>query len=355
MERVSPMIEKLLRDHDLTDDELRALLETDEYDLHLSQAANEVRRDVYGTDVYIRGIIEFSNYCRNDCYYCGIRRGNETVGRYRLSPEEILACCDVGYESGFRTFVLQSGEDPYYTDSLMCGIVSKIKERRPDCAVTLSVGERPRESCQALFDAGADRYLLRHETSNERHYRSLHPADMSLENRKKCLWALKEIGYEVGSGFMVGSPYQTTGNIVEDLRFLQELRPAMIGIGPYISHKDTPFKNFKSGGLKLCLRLISILRLLFPHALIPATTALGTIAPDGREQGLLAGANVVMPNLSPMNTRKLYALYDDKICIGEDAVKCGRCIAGRVEWAGYRIVVGRGDAKPETSSISNGR
>jgi biotin synthase len=296
-------------------------------------------------DVYVRGIIEFTNYCGNDCYYCGIRRSNAKVARYRLSLEEILSCCRAGYDLGFRTFVLQGGEDPCCTDDLMCEIVSELRRKYDDCAITLSVGERSRESYRALFDAGAHRYLLRHETANDEHYRMLHPDSMSLENRKNCLWNLKDIGYQVGSGFMVGSPGQTLTHIVEDLRFLQKLRPAMIGIGPYIRHRDTPFGNCKDGDLKLCLRLIAVLRLMFPYALIPATTALGTIAPDGRERGLLAGANVVMPNLSPTDVRQFYKLYDGKICLNEEAAECRRCIANRVGLAGYRIVVQRGDVR----------
>ena len=339
------MIEQLSRNHDLSDSELSALLETAEYDEILFQAADKVRREVYGTDVYIRGLIEISSYCKNDCYYCGIRRGNEKAGRYRLREDEILSCCEAGYSLGFRTFVLQGGEDSYYTDDMLCGIVAKIKSKYPDCAVTLSLGEKPYESYKSYFDAGADRYLLRHETANEEHYRMLHPDNMRIENRKNCLWNLKEIGYQVGSGFMVGSPYKTTGNLVEDIRFLQELKPAMIGIGPYIAHQDTPFARFKSGSLDLTLRLIAILRLMFPYALISSTTALGTIAPNGRELGLRAGANVVMPNLSPVSVRSLYKLYDNKICTGEDAAECRECLERRVESAGYRIAVHRGDMK----------
>jgi biotin synthase len=337
------MIEKLLQDQNLTDDELKVLLGTDAYDFHLLRAADKVRRQFYGVDVYIRGLIELSNFCKNNCYYCGIRRDNAGVARYRLSEQEILSCCENGYELGFRTFVLQGGEDPHYTDDLMCEIVSKIRVRYDDCAITLSLGERSYESYKNLFDAGADRYLLRHETASEEHYRLLHPDSMSLENRKNCLWNLKDIGYQVGSGFMVGSPFQSVDHLVEDIRFLQDLKPDMIGIGPYIAHRDTPFRNYPNGDLKLCLRLVALLRLMFPWALIPSTTALGTIAPDGRERGLLAGANVVMPNLSPTTVRKLYTLYDNKICIGEEAAECRKCIAARVEQAGYRVVVQRGD------------
>ncbi len=337
------LITRLETDKNLTDSELRALLETDAHDDELREAADRVRRSVYGEDVYIRGLIEFTNCCKNDCYYCGIRRSNKNAERYRLSREEILECCAEGYDLGFRTFVLQGGEDPHYSDELICRIVSDIRKNYPDCAITLSIGEKSREGYKAYFDAGADRYLLRHETADAEHYSRLHPASMSLDNRKRCLFDLKEIGYQVGSGFMVGSPYQTTDNLISDLKFLKQLGPHMIGIGPYITHADTPFKEFKSGSLELCLRLISILRLMFPEALIPATTALGTIHPLGREMGLKAGANVVMPNLSPVSVRKKYELYENKICTGEEAAECRGCLERRVEAAGYRVVTDRGD------------
>ena len=316
---------------------------TEEGDALLFAAADRVRRGIYKDTVYIRGLIEFTNYCRNNCYYCGIRRDNRNAERYRLSKEDILSCCEEGYGLGFRTFVLQGGEDPYYTDALICDIVSEIRSRFADCAITLSIGEKSRESYKAFFDAGANRYLLRHETADEAHYRMLHPDSMSLANRKRCLFDLKEIGYHVGSGFMVGSPYQTTENLIADLRFLQDLQPDMIGIGPYITHEDTSFASFENGSLSLTLRLISILRLMFPYALIPSTTALGTIDKKGRELGLQAGANVVMPNLSPVRVRKLYALYENKICTGEEAAQCVGCLERRVESAGYRIVTSIGN------------
>ncbi|GHV50833.1 hypothetical protein FACS1894216_03720 [Synergistales bacterium] len=341
------IIDKLRGEQDLSNDELTLLTETDAYDDELRAAADKVRREIYGDEVYIRGLIEFSNYCKNNCYYCGIRHGNSALARYRLGEEEIISCCDEGHGLGFRTFVLQSGEDPYYTDDMICRIVSRIKERHGDCAVTLSIGEKPYGSLKLFREAGADRYLLRHETADEDHYAKLHPSEMSLANRKECLWNLKRLGFQVGSGFMVGSPCQTTGNIVSDLRFLQELRPSMIGIGPYLTHKETPFAGQPSGDVKLCLRLIGILRLLFPYALIPATTALGTIAPDGRERGLSFGANIVMPNLSPVKVRKLYELYEDKICTGEEAAECRFCLDRRVQFAGYKIAVNRGDVKKD--------
>ena len=339
------LVDKLFETGDLSDDELKILIESDEFNEPLAEAADIRRRENYGDKVYIRGLIEFTNYCRNNCYYCRIRRDNKKAERYRLTKDEILLCCDEGYRLGFRTFVMQGGEDPYYSDEMICDIVSKIKSRYPDCAVTLSIGEKPRESYQAFFDAGADRYLLRHETADPEHYGKLHPEAMSLENRKRCLFDLKEIGYQVGSGFMVGSPYQTTENLISDLRFLQKLKPDMIGIGPYITHADTPFAEFKSGDVMLTLRLVSILRLMFPYALIPSTTALGTVHPQGRELGLKAGANVVMPNLSPVSVRKLYSLYENKICTGEEAAQCRGCLERRVESAGYKIVTDIGNVK----------
>ena len=344
---IEALVQALANNRDLTDAEFRRLLETDAADAALFAAADAVRRERYGIDVYLRGLIEFTNYCRNDCYYCGIRRGNAAAKRYRLSEEEILDCCREGYSLGYRTFVLQGGEDPWYTDERVCSLVSAIHAAYPDCAITLSIGERPRASYEAFFASGARRFLLRHETADPAHYAKLHPAELSLENRMRCLFDLKDIGYQVGSGFMVGSPYQTTENLVSDLRFLQRLRPDMIGIGPFITHKETPFAAFASGTLELMLRLVSILRLMFPWALIPATTALGTIHPQGRELGLKAGANVVMPNLSPVRVRRLYELYDNKICTGEESAQCRGCLEARVAQAGYRIVTDVGDVRRE--------
>ena len=344
---IEALVQALANNRDLTDAEFRRLLETDAADAALFAAADAVRRERYGIDVYLRGLIEFTNYCRNDCYYCGIRRGNAAAKRYRLSEEEILDCCREGYSLGYRTFVLQGGEDPWYTDERVCSLVSAIHAAYPDCAITLSIGERPRASYEAFFASGARRFLLRHETADPAHYAKLHPAELSLENRMRCLFDLKDIGYQVGSGFMVGSPYQTTENLVSDLRFLQRLEPDMIGIGPFITHKETPFAAFASGTLELTLRLVSILRLMFPWALIPATTALGTIHPQGRELGLKAGANVVMPNLSPVRVRRLYELYDNKICTGEESAQCRGCLEARVAQAGYRIVTDVGDVRRE--------
>lgn len=336
---------KLAETHNLNDEELKELLQTAEFDKLLFAAADRIRRSIYGDEVYIRGLIEFTNYCKNDCLYCGIRRSNKNATRYRLSRGEIMECCREGYALGFRTFVLQGGEDPHYTDQMMCEIISDIRHAFPDCAITLSIGEKSRAAYQAFFNAGANRYLLRHETADRKHYEKLHPTAMSFSRRLQCLFQLKEIGYQVGSGFMVGSPYQTTTNLITDLRFLQKLQPDMIGIGPYISHPATPFAAHANGAAELTLRLVAILRLFFPHALIPATTALGTIHPRGRELGLQAGANVVMPNLSPCKFRKYYDLYADKICTGEESAQCRACLENRVKSAGYRIVTHIGDVK----------
>ena len=339
------LIDKLKSTENLTDEEFKTLIENDSCDDYLYECADKVRQSIYKKDVYIRGLIEISNYCKNDCYYCGIRASNKKCDRYRLTKEQILDCAATGYTLGFRTFVMQGGEDAYYTDGVLCDIIGALKNKYPGCAVTLSLGERTYESYKTLKAAGADRYLLRHETAGKSHYSRLHPEKMSLSNRKECLFNLKELGYQVGSGFMVGSPYQTSENLIDDIRFLQKLMPDMIGIGPFIRHSDTPFSDFESGSLKLTLKMVSILRLCFPYALIPSTTALGTINPRGRELGLLAGANVVMPNLSPAKTRKLYDLYDNKICTGEEAAECLSCLKRRVMSVGYEITIDRGDVK----------
>ena len=284
------------------------------------------------------------NYCKNDCLYCGIRRGNKNAERYRLRKEEILECCEHGYELGFRTFVLQGGEDGYYTDERVAEIVSEMKENHPDCAITLSIGEKSYESYQKFFEAGADRYLLRHETYNCEHYAKLHPAELSAEVRQQCLWNLKKIGYQVGTGFMVGSPFQTAEHLAEDMLFIKELNPQMIGIGPFVPHRDTPFAKEQGGTLELTLFMLGLLRLMIPKALIPSTTALGTIDPNGRELGILAGANVVMPNLSPRNVREKYLLYDNKICTGDEAAESLENLKIRMKKINYDIVVSRGDS-----------
>ena len=347
MYKIEELIERLARDHSLSLEEYAFLIRerSESSALRLAALADEKRREVYGTDVYIRGLIEISNYCKNDCLYCGIRRSNKECDRYRLTPEEILLCCKEGYRLGFRTFVMQGGEDPYYTDDLLCDLISRVKTLYPDCAVTLSLGERSRESYQRLFDAGADRYLLRHETADKEHYGKLHPETMSWDNRMKCLHELREIGYQVGCGFMVESPYQSETELAKDLKFIEEFRPDMCGIGPFISHKDTPFRDGPSGGCDLTCYLLSIIRLIYPNILLPATTALGTIDPMGREKGLKAGANVVMPNLSPVGVRKKYELYDNKICTGEEASECIECLRRRIDKAGYKMVTDRGDIK----------
>lgn len=313
---------------------------------YLFQRARETSKRYFGNKVYTRGLIEFTNYCKNDCYYCGIRKSNTQCHRYRLTKADILNCCHMGHELGFRTFVLQGGEDFFYKDDDICDIVSSIKEAHPDCAVTLSIGEKSYDSYLAYFKAGANRYLLRHETANQAHYEKLHPSYQSFDNRKRCLYDLKSIGYQVGAGFMVGSPYQTLDCLVEDLLFLKELDPAMIGIGPFIPHKDTPFKAEPAGTLEFTLYLLGILRLMFPNVLLPATTALGTIHPFGREKGILAGANVVMPNLSPVNVRKDYSLYDNKICTGDEAAECRNCLNQRMKRIGYELTIDRGDFVP---------
>lgn len=311
----------------------------------LHQQAREVADGIYENKVYIRGLIEFTNYCKNDCLYCGIRRSNAKANRYRLTKEEILDCCKVGYELGFRTFVLQGGEDPYFTDDRICEIVSAIRTTYSDCAITLSIGEKEKESYERYYKAGANRYLLRHETADEAHYQYLHPKELSLAHRKQCLWDLKEIGYQVGCGFMVGSPHQTKDTLYEDLMFIKELQPHMVGIGPFIPQQDTPFAKETAGTMEETLRLLSIIRLIHPHVLLPATTALGTIHPLGREKGIQAGANVVMPNLSPVEVRDKYKLYDNKICTGDEAAECRFCMQRRMESIGYEVVTDRGDFK----------
>ena len=339
------MIQEIKCRRDISIEQLEYLLTTENKDClkMLREEAVQTAQKIYGNQVFIRGLIEFTNYCKNDCYYCGIRRSNHCADRYRLTKDEILSCTDTGYELGFRTFVLQGGEDPYFTDARICELVSEIRQKHPDCAITLSIGEKSKESYKRYFDAGADRYLLRHETANGAHYRRLHPDELSLEHRKQCLWDLKEIGYQVGCGFMVGSPGQTTETLYEDLQFIRELMPHMVGIGPFIPQKDTPFAREPAGTMEQTLRLLSIIRLIHPHVLLPATTALGTIHPKGRELGIQSGANVVMPNLSPVDVRDKYKLYDNKICTGDEAAECRFCMENRMKSIGYQVVVSRGD------------
>jgi len=345
MAETRKLIEKLEQQRMLNKEEFVALLSnlTEQDKELLREKARQTALKHFGDKIYTRGLIEFTNYCKNDCFYCGIRRSNRNVERYRLTKEEILSCCQEGHELGFRTFVLQGGEDGTYSDEDMVDIIRSIKKDFPDCAITLSIGEKSYESYLKYYQAGADRYLLRHETANEEHYRKLHPENLSLQNRKQCLQNLKEIGYQVGAGFMVGSPYQTMENLAEDLLFLKELDPEMVGIGPFLPHHETPFADQPKGSMELTLVLISVLRLMLPAANIPATTALGTIHPNGREFGIQAGANVLMPNLSPTIVRKKYQLYDNKICTGDEAAECRMCLTRRMKKIGYELAVDRGD------------
>ncbi len=341
------LIEKLIENRSLSLSEYEQLvLSFDEETAEiLRNEAVRIRKEVYGNSVYIRGLIEISNICKNDCYYCGIRKSNSNCQRYRLTAEEILSCCDYGYKSGFRTFVLQGGEDGFFTDGYLCSLVEEIKQRYPDCAVTLSLGERSRESYQKLFDSGADRYLLRHETADKDHYSLLHPGNLTLENRMKCLSDLKEIGFQVGCGFMVGSPYQTASTIAKDLKFIEQFKPDMCGIGPFIPHRDTPFKNEKAGTAELTCYLLSIIRIIHPTVLLPSTTALGTIMENGREKGILSGANVVMPNLSPVSSRNKYELYNNKLNTGAESAEKLQELKNLISAIGYEIVCDRGDVK----------
>ncbi len=341
------LMDRLEQEQILAADEFAALIRSNDEELrrYAGGKARAITDRQYGRNIYIRGLIEFTNYCKNDCYYCGIRRSNTHAERYRLSEEEIMACCREGEKLGFRTFVLQGGEDPYYTDDRIADLVRRIRDAHPDCAITLSIGERDKASYERFFEAGADRYLLRHETATDTHYRQLHPHSLSLKHRKQCLRTLKEIGYQTGCGFMVGSPYQTAEHLAEDFRFVKELQPEMVGIGPFIPHQDTPFAGEAQGSLELTLYLLSLLRIMQPDLLLPATTALATIHPRGRELGIEAGANVVMPNLSPVGVRDKYSLYDGKVCTGDEAAECRYCLERRVESVGCHIVVDRGDHK----------
>lgn len=343
------LIERLERERDLTNAEFAVLLDQSsgaDRDF-LFERARAVRDAHYGRKVYIRGLIELTNYCKNDCLYCGIRKSNVSCERYRLTKEQILSCCESGYALGFRTFVLQGGEDGWYTNARMTDIVRAMRQAYPDCAITLSLGERGRESFKRLYDAGANRYLLRHETADEAHYARLHPVSMTLTHRLQCLRDLKEIGFQTGAGFMVGSPYQTTECIVRDFRFLQELKPQMVGLGPFIPHHATPLKDFPAGSTERTLLCLSIVRLLLPNVLLPATTALATIDGDGRIKGMNAGCNVVMPNLSPLEDRSKYLLYDNKASSGDEAAESLRALREHLAAAGYEVVIDRGDYKGE--------
>ncbi len=343
------LLDRLSLRQTLSIEEYKALIEN--YSLeaaeYAKELANKARQQIYGNEIFIRGLIEISNICKNDCLYCGIRASNTLCDRYRLTTEEILECCDKGYALGFRTFVLQGGEDGYFTDDRLCELIKSIKGGHPDCAVTLSLGERSFDSYKRLKAAGADRYLLRHETADSEHYKRLHPKNLTLENRLKCLNDLKSLGFQVGCGFMVGSPYQSTDTLAKDLKFIEEFKPDMCGIGPFIPHKDTPFWDCKSGSIELTCYLLSIIRLIHPSVLLPATTALGTLSRDGRELGILSGANVVMPNLSPESVRQKYMLYNNKLSHGEEAAEALSALKEKINKIGFKIVIHRGDIRKE--------
>lgn len=325
--------------------ELDTLLDTYTSDdqVYAAAKARRIAKQYFGNEIYIRGLIECTNYCRNDCYYCGIRRSNDGVSRYRLQKEAVLDCCQQGYELGFRTFVLQGGEDGQYNDDFLIDIISAIKARYDDCALTLSLGEKSYDSYLKYYQAGADRYLLRHETADGQHYQMLHPESLTLKNRKQCLYNLKEIGYQTGCGGMIGSPYQTKKHLVKDLLFIHELKPQMVGIGPFLPHHQTPFKDLSSGSLSLTLFFLSLVRIMEKNVLLPATTALATLDPEGRKMGILSGANVVMPNLSPVDVRKQYMLYDNKVSSGKESAQAIEQLRQDMEAIGYHIVVKRGD------------
>lgn len=342
---VLSLIDKLNIEKKLLHHEWRYLLEnyTESDRNYASETARKITVDRFGKKIYFRGIIEFTNFCKNDCYYCGIRCSNKNIQRYRLSKEDILECAKDGYNNGFRTFVLQGGEDGYFTDNILCDIVISLKKLYPDCAITLSVGERSRESYQMLYDAGADRYLLRHEAAEKELYCKLHPEYQHHENRMRCLKDLKSIGYQTGCGFMIGVPHQSMSDIASDMIFIQEFKPQMVGLGPFIPHKDTPFGKFPNGRTELTLFIISLTRIMLPYVLMPSTTALGTVSGDGRKLGVLAGCNVVMPNLSPMNVRKKYMLYDNKVGTDCDAATGIRILREQMEEIGYEVVCSRGD------------
>ena len=341
------LINKLEKNRTLTLEEYERLIigRNEEYARILAEKALRAKQSVYGNSVFIRGLVEISNYCKNNCIYCGIRRDNKACERYRLTKEQILSCCDEGYPLGFRTFVLQGGEDPYFTDERICEIVAEIKNRYPDCAVTLSLGEKSRESYQKMFDSGADRYLLRHETADKEHYEKLHPSDLSFDNRMECLQSLKEIGFQTGCGFMVGSPFQTARTLAKDLKFVEQFKPQMCGIGPFIPHRETPFAAERAGSVELTCYLLSIVRLISPSILLPSTTALGTADPIGREKGILSGANVVMPNLSPASVKGKYELYNNKLTGGAEAAENKAELERRMKSIGCEIVTDRGDFK----------
>lgn len=339
------LIDKLADNHKLEKNEYLQIINNYDKETasYLAKKATEAKFKYYENKVYIRGLIEISNICKNDCYYCGIRCSNSKCDRYRLSKSDILECCDEGYNLGFRTFVLQGGEDPFFTDDFLVDLITEIKAKYPDCAVTLSLGERPKESYKRLRDAGADRYLLRHETSNQDHYAMLHPPELTLKNRLECLYTLRELGFQVGCGFMVGSPFQTNEMLADELVFIEKFKPDMCGIGPFIPHSDTKFHDMPAGSVELTCVLLSCIRLIHPQVLLPSTTAMGTLEPNGREKGILAGANVVMPNLSPTDTRKKYMLYNNKVSDGAESAQSKNTLEKKIESIGHKVVTDRGD------------
>ncbi|MBR3596550.1 MAG: [Clostridia bacterium] len=344
---MSEVIKKLIRERKLSEDEYELLIKEyspENADL-LAQEAVKIRKSIYGDKVYIRGLIEIGNVCKNDCLYCGIRKSNKNCDRYTLSEEDILSCCKNGYTLGFRTFVLQGGEGGHFTGERLCSLVRKIKEAYPDCALTLSLGEKTREEYEALYKAGADRYLLRHETADSEHYSRLHPPSLTLENRMRCLYDLKDIGFQTGCGFMVGSPFQTESTLAKDLKFTEIFQPEMCGIGPFIPHKDTPFRDFPAGNVNMTCYLLSVIRIICPQVLLPATTALGTLSENGREKGILSGANVIMPNLSPEDAREKYMLYNNKLSSGAESAEKLHELKKKIQNIGYEIVCARGDAE----------
>ena len=343
--RLTELVDKLIQTGRLGEAEYKELIDLrdEEAALILQKEAVRLRKESYGNSVYIRGLIEISNICKNDCYYCGIRKSNRNCERYRLGKEDILSCCKDGYALGFRTFVMQGGEDGFFSDEFLCDIIREIKSLYPDCAVTLSLGERSKESYKKLFEAGADRYLLRHETADEGHYSRLHPENLTLKNRMKCLRDLKDVGFQVGCGFMVGSPFQKSEYLAKDLKFIEEFRPDMVGIGPFIPHKDTPFSDYPAGSVELTCFLLSVIRIMHPTVLLPSTTALGSLEEGGREKGILHGANVIMPNLSPTDVRSKYMLYNNKLSTGAESAQKLNELKERIKGIGYEIVCDRGD------------
>lgn len=344
---MNEIISRFLKERRLSEDEYKLLIESfsEENAEILRNEAVRLRKEVYGNSVFIRGLIEISNFCKNDCLYCGIRRSNKSCDRYRLTEEEILSCCDSGHSLGFRTFVLQGGEDPYFSTDVLLPLIKEIKKRYPDCALTLSLGEKSKEEYEALCNAGADRYLLRHETADSAHYSRLHPENLTLKSRMKCLYDLKELGFQTGAGFMVNSPFQTADTLAKDLKFIEEFSPEMCGIGPFIPHKDTPFKDFPPGSVDFTCYLLSVIRIMHPEILLPSTTALGTLEKDGREKGILSGANVIMPNLSPERAKSRYMLYNNKLSSGAESALMLNSLKEKMNNIGYEIVCDRGDIR----------